>query len=48
MKNIRLSIAAEDIAGVDFGGDVIKAGIVAVGYYSLTLGFELIEIIYDQ
>lgn len=27
----RLSVAAEDVAGVDFGLDVVEAGVVAVG-----------------
>jgi hypothetical protein len=38
-KETRL-IAFEDVAGVDFGLDVVETGVVAISYYGVALGFE--------
>lgn len=39
-------VAAEDIAGVDFGLNIVEAGVVAVGYDALAALFELFEVVY--
>ena len=41
-------ISSEDVAGVDFGGDVVEGGIVAVGDDGIGKGFETLEIVDDE
>ena len=40
-------VAAEDVAGVEFGGDVGEGGVVAVGDDGLGHGFEAVEVVDD-
>jgi len=47
-KRFFLLISSEDVAGVDFGGDVVEAGIVTVGDDGVGKGFEAIEIVDDE
>ena len=41
-------VAFEDVAGIDFGGDVVEDGIVAVGDDGLGLGLEGGEVVDDK
>lgn len=41
-------VAFEDVAGIDFGGDVVEDGVVAVGDDGITLGLEGGEVVDDE
>ena len=43
-----MSVAAEDVAGVDFGFDVVQAGVVAVCDDGVRLCFEFLQVVYYQ
>ena len=41
------SVALEEVAGVYFGRDVVKAVVVAVGYHGVAQGLEFVDIVYN-
>lgn len=40
-------VAAEEVAGVDAGADVVEDGVVAVGDDGVGEGFEAVEVVDD-
>ena len=45
---LKISIAAEDVAGVDLLLDVIEAGVVAICDDGVATGLELLEVVDDE
>lgn len=47
IRSTRGLVALEDVAGVDFGGDIIEEGVVAVGDDGMGEGLEGGEVVDD-
>ena len=45
---LKISVAAENIAGVNFLLDVVETGVVSVGDDGVAAGLELLEVVDDE
>ena len=45
---LKISIATEDVAGVDLLLDVVEAGVVAVGDDGVAAGLEFLQVVYHK